>query len=77
MNVVEYSKDIQVILGKYIGIVVNAIRELMGMNLMTEKRFTIKSQDDLFGVVDNYSPDKIYVLLMVFVLKSKQNGYVM
>ena len=44
---------------------------------MTKKRFTIKPQDDLFGVVDNYSPDKIYVLLMVFVLKSKQNGYVM
>lgn len=42
---------------------------------MTAKRFTIKSQDDLFGVVDNYSADK-YVLLMVFVLKLKQNGYV-
>lgn len=39
MNVVEYSKDIQVILEKYTGIVVNAIRELMEMNLMTEKRF--------------------------------------
>lgn len=29
---------------------------------MTEKRFTIKPQDDLFGVVDNYSPDKICVI---------------
>jgi len=29
---------------------------------MIEKRFTIKSQDDLFGVVDNYSPDKICVV---------------
>ena len=30
---------------------------------MTEnKRFTIKPQDDLFGVVDNYSPDKICVV---------------
>ena len=29
---------------------------------MTGKRFTIKSQDDLFGVVDNYSPDKICVV---------------
>ena len=28
---------------------------------MTE-RFTIKPQDDLFGVVDNYSPDKICVV---------------
>ena len=29
---------------------------------MTEKRYTIKSQDDLFGIVDNYSPDKICVI---------------
>ena len=29
---------------------------------MTEKRFTIKSQDDLFGVVDNYSADKVCVV---------------
>ena len=30
---------------------------------MTEnKRFTIKPQDDLFGVVDNYSPDKVCVI---------------
>ena len=29
---------------------------------MTEKRFTIKPQDDLFGVVDNYSADKICVI---------------
>lgn len=29
---------------------------------MIEKRFTIKSQDDLFGVVDNYSADKICVV---------------
>jgi len=26
------------------------------------KRFTIKSQDDLFGVVDNYSADKVCVI---------------
>ena len=33
------------------------------MNLMTEnKRFTIKSQDDLFGVMDNYSADKVCVV---------------
>lgn len=41
MNVVEYSKDIQVILEKYTGIVVNAIRELMEMNLMTKKRLEL------------------------------------
>ena len=30
---------------------------------MTEnKRFTIKPQDDLFGVVDNYSADKVCVI---------------
>ena len=29
---------------------------------MTEKRFTIKPQDDLFGVVDNYSADKVCVV---------------
>ena len=29
---------------------------------MTEKRFTIKPQDDLFGVVDNYSTDKVCVI---------------
>ena len=29
---------------------------------MTKKRFTIKPQDDLFGVVDNYSADKICVI---------------
>lgn len=29
---------------------------------MTEKRYTIKSQDDLFGVVDNYSVDKVCVI---------------
>ena len=30
---------------------------------MTEnKRFTIKSQDDLFGVMDNYSADKVCVV---------------
>lgn len=29
---------------------------------MTAKRYTIKPQDDLFGVVDNYSPDKVCVI---------------
>ena len=29
---------------------------------MSEKRYTIKPQDDLFGVVDNYSADKIFVI---------------
>ena len=29
---------------------------------MAEKRFTIKPQDDLFGVVDNYSADKVCVI---------------
>lgn len=29
---------------------------------MTKKRYTIKPQDDLFGVVDNYSADKICVI---------------
>ena len=29
---------------------------------MTEKRYTIKPQDDLFGVVDNYSADKVCVI---------------
>lgn len=29
---------------------------------MTTKRYTIKPQDDLFGVVDNYSPDKVCVI---------------
>jgi len=29
---------------------------------MIEKRFTIKPQDDLFGVVDNYSADKVCVI---------------
>ena len=29
---------------------------------MTEKRFTIKPQNDLFGVVDNYSADKVCVI---------------
>ena len=29
---------------------------------MTEKRFTIKPQDDLFGVVDNYSADKVCII---------------
>ena len=29
---------------------------------MTEKRFTIKPQDDYFGVTDNYSPDKVCVV---------------
>lgn len=29
---------------------------------MSEKRYTIKPQDDLFGVVDNYSPDKVCVI---------------
>ena len=29
---------------------------------MTVKRFTIKPQDDLFGVVDNYSADKVCVI---------------
>lgn len=29
---------------------------------MTNKRFTIKPQDDLFGVVDNYSADKVCVI---------------
>ena len=56
---------------------VEEVCKLRGRENNTEKRFTTKPQEDLFGVVDNYSPDKIYVLLMVFVLKSKQNGYVM
>lgn len=30
--------------------------------VMTEKRYTIKTQDDLFGVVDNYSADKVCVI---------------
>lgn len=30
--------------------------------MTTNKRFTIKPQDDLFGVVDNYSLDKICVV---------------
>ena len=30
--------------------------------MMTEKRYTIKPQDDLFGVVDNYSADKVCVI---------------
>ena len=29
---------------------------------MTAKRYTIKPQDDLFGVVDNYSADKVCVI---------------
>ena len=29
---------------------------------MTEKRFTIKPQDDYFGVTDNYSGDKVNVV---------------
>ena len=29
---------------------------------MTEKRFTIKPQDDYFGVTDNYSADKVNVV---------------
>lgn len=29
---------------------------------MTAKRYTIKPQDDLFGVVDNYSDDKVCVI---------------
>lgn len=29
---------------------------------MTVKRYTIKPQDDLFGVVDNYSADKVCVI---------------
>lgn len=29
---------------------------------MIAKRYTIKPQDDLFGVVDNYSADKICVI---------------
>lgn len=29
---------------------------------MTAKRYTIKTQDDLFGVVDNYSADKVCVI---------------
>lgn len=29
---------------------------------MIEKRYTIKPQDDLFGVVDNYSADKVCVI---------------
>ena len=29
---------------------------------MTAKRYTIKSQDDLFGVVDNYSADKVCII---------------
>ena len=35
---------------------------MMEGNMITEKRFTIKSQDDLFGVVDNYSADKVCVI---------------
>lgn len=34
----------------------------MGLIRMTEKRYTIKPQDDLFGVVDNYSADKVCVI---------------
>lgn len=30
--------------------------------MMTAKRYTIKTQDDLFGVVDNYSADKVCVI---------------
>ena len=30
--------------------------------MMTAKRYTIKSQDDLFGVVDNYSADKVCII---------------
>ena len=29
---------------------------------MTKKRFTIKPQDDYFGVTDNYSADKVNVV---------------
>lgn len=29
---------------------------------MIAKRYTIKPQDDLFGVVDNYSADKVCVI---------------
>lgn len=29
---------------------------------MTAKRYTIKPQDNLFGVVDNYSADKVCVI---------------
>lgn len=29
---------------------------------MIAKRYTIKPQDDLFGVVDNYSTDKVCVI---------------
>lgn len=29
---------------------------------MITKRYTIKPQDDLFGVVDNYSDDKVCVI---------------
>ena len=31
-------------------------------DMMTAKRYTIKPQDDLFGVVDNYSADKVCVI---------------
>ena len=31
-------------------------------DMMTAKRYTIKSQDDLFGVVDNYSADKVCII---------------
>ena len=35
---------------------------MMGENMITEKRYTIKPQNDLFGVVDNYSADKVCVI---------------
>ena len=31
-------------------------------DMMTAKRYTIKPQNDLFGVVDNYSADKVCVI---------------
>ena len=40
----------------------DSVEEVCKLRGRTNERFTIKSQDDLFGVVDNYSADKVCVV---------------